>query len=147
MSRYRFTYSFIFAVVNFAEAFVQLVCIGLWSPNWVMSYAAGYAQRNSSVLAHNDESNRTTTTMTPEQRIDAAIDSVLKAAGSALKHYTSAKTLADMRDAMRNVMSDSYLKGSNDNFEAMKKSGHKPQAERRRKASASSDRLGHGAKH
>ena len=38
--------------------------------------------------------------MTPEQRIDAALDSVLKASGSALRHYTMPKTLADMREAM-----------------------------------------------
>ncbi len=62
--------------------------------------------------------------MTPEQRIDAALDSVLKASGSALRHYTMAKTLGDMREAMRKVMSDAYIKGSNDNFEAMKKAGH-----------------------
>lgn len=61
--------------------------------------------------------------MTPEERIDAALDSVLKASGSALRHYTMAKTLADMREAMRNVMSDAYTKGSNDNFKAMKKAG------------------------
>ena len=62
--------------------------------------------------------------MTPDQRIDAALDSVLKASGSALEHYTMAKTLTDMREAMRKVMSDSYIQGSNDNFEAMKKAGH-----------------------
>jgi hypothetical protein len=65
--------------------------------------------------------------LTPEQRIDAALDSVLKASGSALKHYTMAKTLADMREAMRNVMSDAYIKGSDDNFDAMKKAGHNAQ--------------------
>lgn len=59
--------------------------------------------------------------MTPEQRIDAALDSVLKASGSALRHYTMPKTLADMREAMRKVMSDSYIAGSNDSREAMKK--------------------------
>lgn len=62
--------------------------------------------------------------MTTEQRIDAALDSVLKASGSALRHYTMAKTLADMREAMRKVMSDAYIKGSNDNFKAMKKEGY-----------------------
>lgn len=50
--------------------------------------------------------------MTPEQRIDNALDSVLRASGSALKHYTMPKTLADMRAAMRKVMSDSYIQGS-----------------------------------
>lgn len=64
--------------------------------------------------------------MTPEQRIDAALDSVLRASGSALRHYAMAKTLADMRESMRKVMSDAYIKGSNDNFEAMKKAGHNP---------------------
>lgn len=58
--------------------------------------------------------------MTPEEKIDAAIDSVLKASGSALKNYTLPKTLADMREAMRKIMADSYIQGSNDNFNAMK---------------------------
>ena len=58
--------------------------------------------------------------MMPEQRIDAAIDLVLKASGSALKYYTMAKTLADMRDAMRKIMSDAYIQGSNDTLDAMK---------------------------
>ena len=62
--------------------------------------------------------------MTADERIDAALDSVLKAAGSALKHYTMEKTRKEMREAMRNVMSDSYIAGSNANFEAMKKVGH-----------------------
>ena len=62
--------------------------------------------------------------MTPEQRIDVALDSVLKASGSALRHYTMPKTLADMREAMRKVMSDAYIKGSNDAIEAIKKAGH-----------------------
>jgi hypothetical protein len=60
--------------------------------------------------------------MTPEQRIDEALDSVLRASGSVLKHYTMQKTLNEMREAMRKVMSDSYISGSNDNFKAMKKS-------------------------
>ena len=52
--------------------------------------------------------------MTPEQRIDANLDAVLRAAGSALKNYTMPSTLAAMREAMRKVMSDSYIAGSND---------------------------------
>jgi|LSQX01.2.fsa_nt_gb hypothetical protein len=51
-------------------------------------------------------------TETPEQRIDANLDSVLRASGSALKHYTTPGTLKAMRDAMRKVMSRSYLAGS-----------------------------------
>jgi hypothetical protein len=60
--------------------------------------------------------------MTPEQRVDAALDSVLRASGSALKNYTMQKTLDDMREAMRKIMLDAYTKGSNDNFESMKSS-------------------------
>lgn len=52
------------------------------------------------------------TEMTPEQRIDANLDSVLRASGSALKHYTMPGTLDDMREAMRKIMSKSYLAGS-----------------------------------
>ena len=58
--------------------------------------------------------------MTPEQRIDAALDAVLKASGSALKHYTMQKTLDDMRSAMRKVMSDSYIAGVHSNAAAMR---------------------------
>ena len=59
--------------------------------------------------------------MTPEERIDEALDSVLMASGSALRNYTMPKTLTDMREAMRKVMSDAYIAGSNDNFKAMQK--------------------------
>jgi len=52
--------------------------------------------------------------MTPEQRIDAALDSVLRASGTSLNHYRTRIQLDDMRKAMRNVMSDSYIAGSND---------------------------------
>ena len=62
--------------------------------------------------------------MTPEQRIDAALDSVLLAAGSSLKIFTvhlyPPSRVNLMRDAMRKVMSESYIQGSNDNFKAMK---------------------------
>ena len=59
------------------------------------------------------------TEMTPAQRIDAALDSVLRASGSALKHYTMPGTLEAMREAMRRVMSDSDIQGSNDCHKAM----------------------------
>lgn len=49
--------------------------------------------------------------MTLEQRIDEALDSVLKASGSALRHYTMTKTLTDMREAIRKVMSDAAADG------------------------------------
>jgi hypothetical protein len=60
-----------------------------------------------------------------DTRIDEALDSVLKASGSALKNYTLPLTLEKMREAMRKIMSDSYIKGSNDNFDAMTKGGSK----------------------
>lgn len=59
--------------------------------------------------------------MTPDERIDAALDSVLKAAGSSLKNYTMQLTLDKMREAMRKIMAESYIAGSNDNFSAMKR--------------------------
>ena len=59
------------------------------------------------------------TDMTPEHRIDAALAYVLHASGSALKHYTLPGTLEAMREAMRKVMSDSYIQGSNDCHKAM----------------------------
>lgn len=45
ISRYSFSYSFTFALINFAEATVQLACLGLWSPCWVMTYASNHVQR------------------------------------------------------------------------------------------------------
>jgi len=60
------------------------------------------------------------TDMTPEQRVDAALDSVLRASGSALKHYSLPGTLESMREAMRRIMSESYIQGSNDCHKAMR---------------------------
>ena len=54
-----------------------------------------------------------------DKLIDEALDAVLRASGSALKHYTMPSTLDRMREAMRKIMSDSYIAGSNDNFKAM----------------------------
>lgn len=61
--------------------------------------------------------------MTPEQRIDANIDALLRASGSGIDYYTMPLTLGLMRDAMRKIMSDSYIKGSQDNFDALVASG------------------------
>lgn len=58
---------------------------------------------------------------TPEQRIDEALELVLRASGSSLKNYTMPSSLEKMREAMRKVMSDSYIEGSNAMFEIMKK--------------------------
>ena len=56
----------------------------------------------------------------PAEQVDAALDSVLKASGSALRHYTDPARLSAMREAMRKALSAAYIAGSNDNFRAMK---------------------------
>lgn len=53
-------------------------------------------------------------------KIDAALDSVLRASGSALKYYTVGTNLEKMREAMRKIMADSYMSGVNDAQDAMK---------------------------
>ena len=52
--------------------------------------------------------------MTPEERVDANLDRVLKASGSALRNYSMASTLQAMRTAMGDIMKAEYLSGSND---------------------------------
>ena len=54
-----------------------------------------------------------------EDKIDEALDAVLKASGSALKHYSMPVTIKQMREVMRKIMSESYIQGSNDCFEAL----------------------------
>jgi hypothetical protein len=61
--------------------------------------------------------------MTPEQRIDANIDALLRASGSGIDYYTMPRTLQAMREVMRRIMSDSYIKGTQDNFDALVASG------------------------
>jgi hypothetical protein len=53
-------------------------------------------------------------------RVDQAIDSVLKASGSALRHYTMQKSIDDMRAAMRTIMSEAYMQGVADYQDASK---------------------------
>ena len=49
----------------------------------------------------------------PEENIvDAALDAVLKASGSALKNYTMPLALERMRDAMRAALSKAYIDGT-----------------------------------
>lgn len=48
-----------------------------------------------------------------EDRVDAALESVLNAAGTSLKNYTVQSNLNNMREAMRTIMSDNYIDGSN----------------------------------
>jgi len=58
---------------------------------------------------------------TPDQRIDEALELILRASGSSLKNYTVPLNLEKMRSAMRKVMSESYIAGSNAMYEALKK--------------------------
>lgn len=57
--------------------------------------------------------------MMPEEKIDAALDLVLRAAGSALRHHTMPLTLDRMRTAMQKIMADSYLAGEEAARESM----------------------------
>ena len=63
--------------------------------------------------------------MNPQDNIDAALDSVLRASGSALKHYSTPIMLDKMREAMRKIMSDSYISGSHAYEDALKKAGER----------------------
>ena len=58
---------------------------------------------------------------TPDQRIDEALELILRASGSSLKNYTVPLNLEKMRSAMRKVMSASYIAGSNAMYEVLKK--------------------------
>lgn len=57
--------------------------------------------------------------MTPDRRIDRALLRICNAAGVSIAHCTE-EQLAVMRDEMRLIMKESYIKGSNDNFDAMR---------------------------
>ncbi len=46
--------------------------------------------------------------MTPTEKIDAALDSVLRASGSYNINYASEYALNNMREAMRKIMAESY---------------------------------------
>lgn len=56
--------------------------------------------------------------LTPEERVDAALDRVLKASGSALRHYSCASTLKAMRDVMRSIMADEDIAGVHSEMDA-----------------------------
>lgn len=62
--------------------------------------------------------------MTPAQRIDEALDSVLRASGTSLNHYRTRIQLDGIRKAMRKVMSDSYIAGSNDAMNVVRGGGN-----------------------
>ena len=58
--------------------------------------------------------------------IDKNIDMILKASGSALKNYTMPNTIAAMREVMRNIMSRSYIDGSNACYDTFRDDRCKP---------------------
>ncbi len=59
--------------------------------------------------------------MTPTEKIDAALDSVLKHTGIEIKDYNVLpSTVSGLRAAMRKIMSDEYKAGTNAAHEAMK---------------------------
>lgn len=62
--------------------------------------------------------------MTPPEKIDAALDLVLPAGKFLKTNYSSSQELDRMRDAMRKIMSESYIQGSRDAQDAMKSSAN-----------------------
>lgn len=60
--------------------------------------------------------------MTPDQRIHNNLERICNAAGVSMMHCTEDQ-LAAMREEMRQIMSDSYIKGTQDNFDALVESG------------------------
>lgn len=56
---------------------------------------------------------------TTNTEIDAALDAILVASGSALKHYTMPSTKEMMRHAMLQIMKKAYMDGSNACHRAM----------------------------
>lgn len=62
--------------------------------------------------------------MTPDQRIHSNLERICEAAGVSITHCTEDQ-LAAMREEMRQIMKESYIKGSNDHYEAMCGKGRK----------------------
>lgn len=60
--------------------------------------------------------------MTPDQRIHNNLERICNAAGVSMMHCTEDQ-LAAMREEMRSIMKESYIKGSNDHYDALVKSG------------------------
>ena len=56
--------------------------------------------------------------MTPDQRIHRNLERICNAAGVSMTHCTDDQ-LAVMREEMLQIMKESYIKGSNDHYDAM----------------------------
>lgn len=50
--------------------------------------------------------------MTDAERVDANLDRILRASGSALSNYTLPKTLTDMRREMGAIMREEFIAGT-----------------------------------
>ena len=57
--------------------------------------------------------------MTPEQRIHRNLERICNAAGVAIGHCIEQQVSA-MREEMLAIMKESYIKGSNDHYDAMR---------------------------
>lgn len=62
--------------------------------------------------------------MTPDQRIHRNLERICNAAGVSITHCTEDQ-LAVMREEMLQIMKESYIKGSNDHYDAMRRKGRK----------------------
>lgn len=58
--------------------------------------------------------------MTPDQRIHRNLERICNAAGVSMMHCTE-----EQLAVMRQIMSESYIKGSNDNYDAVRGKGRK----------------------
>ncbi len=56
--------------------------------------------------------------MTPDQRIHSNLERICNAAGVSIGHCTE-QQLSAMREEMLAIMKESYIKGSNDHYDAM----------------------------
>lgn len=57
-----------------------------------------------------------TTKQLTDEQIDAHLEEVLRASGSALRHYTMAKTRDDMRAAMRRAIESAHTTKDDNDF-------------------------------
>ena len=49
--------------------------------------------------------------MTPENKIEENIERFLRASGSSFRNYTMEKSRQELRNVMREIMSESYIAG------------------------------------
>jgi len=59
-------------------------------------------------------------TLKIDAAIDAAIEKILRAAGSSLSAYSMPEMLEKMRAEMKDIMIESYIQGSSDCYKVLK---------------------------